>query len=1472
MYVTTRLGRRLTHRSIALAIVVVALQAAPAHAAPPAAPVITGPSGTSDPAVELTWSSVGSATLYEVKVDNNSDFMTPEWSSNTVSTVSIPTKMLAQGQQNIQVRAKNAGNEFSAPATSTFTVVAGPGPTLTSPDDGAHLAQPADPPLLVWTPLAGAALYTVELDTESAFISPPTYTTKGNAFVVPDNQAPGVEYFWRVRATLSDGVSTDYSSSRTYNVDPIDTPAITGPPDTVDVTDVMLDWDPVPGAKYYELEVDDDFDFSTPVTGVPEEIYSTRFSPKVTFGNDQYYWRVRAVDLDNNPTDWVHLAPDVHYAFDRVWRDVPELVHPYDASGDIQFVENDLYYEWEPVPHATQYEVWLSTDPNFTDPSPVTWKCITAGTTYTPGELGDSCMPRTEGLEYYWKVRALDLPRGIQGIFSATQLFVYNDQDAFNIQTPQPFATVQIPTLDWAPVPGTETYVVRLLNKDGAVISSATTRSTSYTPMDQKLVATDNTFRWEISARDEDGRTTTIVRRSFTFSEDPLDTSTPLEPAASPPTYDAPNLRWGAVAGANYYRIEIGSAATGNWFLPGYAPILSSRFFYPAATDISAAFLNEGTYNWRAVAYDENSVQLDVGPISTFTILALGPVTGQRLALTGSSLDLPGGACIATLTDSGAMCEGVPATPVLDWDPVPYSAKYRVWISRDGDFTSGSLTNSPPSTTNTRWTPRIAYVKDALEDSQAQTPYYWFIQPCKSSTQCGPSPISMINPARHAFKKTSPRIELLSPADNPAPADPVLAIDTTEVTFEWEDYLTTNLATTYAETGEVGVQAAKSYEFQIDNQPTFASPIETVVVDQPTYTSADKLYPEGPLYWRVQPIDAADNRLGWTPYRTVVKSSPKPALLSPIVAPGGSTVPEVSGSEPFRWEPEAFSASYEIQVAANADRNFSSVNLRVNKSSKRPAFTTGTSGQSTLQASASAYVWRVRRVDPLGNAGPWSEIGEFKVALSQPSLVAPAADAVVGTRNVVMRWSPVTESVKYRLEYRQVGGSTTVVTTPATAFAPTTALVAGKTYEWRVASVDADGRFTAPDTWRQFTVGGLPTATVGASIQGSGNFQTTLTAVPPTWNVPGVSDSYQWTRDGVAIPGATGATYDVTADDVPRSIRVVVTGTSPEFGTGTSTSAPVVGKAGPGPVATSTPQVSGTGRVGSVLTSTDPTWDPANTVATRQWLRDAAPISGATGTTYTVAASDVNAAISLRVTGTLPGRELTLTVSNAITAALGPAVSATAPPTITGTTQVGKTLTSVSPSWDQTGVQETKQWLRDGQPITGATATTYVVKAADLGTSLSVSYTGRLAGRADGIATSAAVGPVAAAPTTGPTPTPAPNPTPTTTPTPNPTPTTPAKVTSTITLKMAKSIAAGKKAVVKLKVTAKGIASPTGKITIMAGKKVIGKLTLKAGANGAGQVKIAKLKAGRYKVTAVYAGAGTVVGSTSKIRAVKVVG
>ena len=530
------------------------------------------------------------------------------------------------------------------------------------------------------------------------------------------------------------------------------------------------------------------------------------------------------------------------------------------------------------------------------------------------------------------------------------------------------------------------------------------------------LTSTEGPFTYTLRALDAKDRTSVIAQRTFNLSTEALDTTAPLEPVAGPATFDAPNLRWGAHPQADHYRLEIGNSLTGTWFAPGTAPILSEKLFFPAATDISTAFLATGTYKWRVSAYDKDGIWVGTGPLGSFEVLPLPAVDGQRLALTGSGLDRDA-VCSATLADGAdSLCDGVPATPVLDWDPIPYAAEYRVHVSRDGDFTTGALDASPPRTVNTRWAPTFTYPVKALADSQAQTPYYWFIQPCKSSTQCGPDPRSTVNPALHAFRKSSPRLELLSPAQD-------ATITATEVTFTWEDYFDTNQGATYAATGEQSYQSGMRYQFQIDDQPTFASPLDTspVYVDQPTYTAADRLYPEGPLYWRVQPIDVHGNALGWSETRTIVKDSPRPVLESPVVAPGDADVPVVSGSVPFRWEAQPFAGSYDIQVAANGDRNFSSTNLKVNRSSKRSAFTTGGLGVATLQASDTPYVWRVRRVDAYGNPGLWSAVGEFKVALDRPTPLSPGADAVAGPRGLVLRWSPVPGAAKYRVEHRKAG-------------------------------------------------------------------------------------------------------------------------------------------------------------------------------------------------------------------------------------------------------------------------------------------------------------------------------------------------------------------------------------------------------------------------------------------------------------------
>jgi len=87
-----------------------------------------------------------------------------------------------------------------------------------------------------------------------------------------------------------------------------------------------------------------------------------------------------------------------------------------------------------------------------------------------------------------------------------------------------------------------------------------------------------------------------------------------------------------------------------------------------------------------------------------------------------------------------------------------------------------------------------------------------------------------------------------------------------------------------------------------------------------------------------------------------------------------------------------------------------------------------------------------------------------------------------------------------------------------------------------------------------------------------------------------------------------------------------------------------------------------------------------------------------------------------------------------------PAPVATEAPVISGDPRVGKTLTATPGTWDPADVTTTFQWLRDGQPIEGATAATYKVVKADAGTTLSVRVTATAEGNPNvGTADSAGV-------------------------------------------------------------------------------------------------------------------------------------
>ena len=97
------------------------------------------------------------------------------------------------------------------------------------------------------------------------------------------------------------------------------------------------------------------------------------------------------------------------------------------------------------------------------------------------------------------------------------------------------------------------------------------------------------------------------------------------------------------------------------------------------------------------------------------------------------------------------------------------------------------------------------------------------------------------------------------------------------------------------------------------------------------------------------------------------------------------------------------------------------------------------------------------------------------------------------------------------------------------------------------------------------------------------------------------------------------------------------------------------------------------------------------------------------------------------------------------------APSLVSPPVISGTTQVGQTLTATPGVWLNSPTSFGRQWRRDGAAITGAEDSTYQLVTADIGAIITIAVTAsNAAGAAAQPAVSAGVGPVQAA--TAPTP------------------------------------------------------------------------------------------------------------------------
>lgn len=179
------------------------------------------------------------------------------------------------------------------------------------------------------------------------------------------------------------------------------------------------------------------------------------------------------------------------------------------------------------------------------------------------------------------------------------------------------------------------------------------------------------------------------------------------------------------------------------------------------------------------------------------------------------------------------------------------------------------------------------------------------------------------------------------------------------------------------------------------------------------------------------------------------------------------------------------------------------------------------------------------------------------------------------------------------------------------------------------------------------------------------------------------------------------------------------------------------------------PSLSGEGVVGSTLRVDHEIHGAEGPTFLYQWRRNDRPIPGATGREYVVTPDDAGTELDAVVTAFEAGFGGQDFITPALRIDGQPRLTFDTDPGLAGAAVVGGRLTvtppAVSSSWGTTEHALSVQWLRDGQPIPGQTATSYALTPADYNHRIAVRVTATAAGHQPATATARASNRVAAA-------------------------------------------------------------------------------------------------------------------------------
>ncbi|HWJ09673.1 MAG TPA: CHAP domain-containing protein [Nocardioides sp.] len=275
-----------------------------------------------------------------------------------------------------------------------------------------------------------------------------------------------------------------------------------------------------------------------------------------------------------------------------------------------------------------------------------------------------------------------------------------------------------------------------------------------------------------------------------------------------------------------------------------------------------------------------------------------------------------------------------------------------------------------------------------------------------------------------------------------------------------------------------------------------------------------------------------------------------------------------------------------------------------------------------------------RRITKDSGRWPTGFIHFVDKKLTQTAPASIAGTPQVGTQ---LTANPGTWTPSATLSYQWFAGGVAVTGATARTYTPVAADY-GKQMTVRV-TAKRSGYSSVAVTTRptEAVIKGTLTVTDPPAIGGEPFVGKQLVGTSGVWNRPDTDFEWRWFVDGVRVTDAATPRFTLQPAHVGRSIRLVVVARKDGYRAEKAGAEEPVGPVFAGAVTAGTPTaVAGSPRVDGVLRVVPGTYQPADVTRAYQWLRDGAPIEGATAPRYRLTASDLGHLVTVRTSLSKP--------------------------------------------------------------------------------------------------------------------------------------------------------------------------------------------------------------------------------------------